>query len=137
MLFSLNKVTLIEIKGKWHWMKNTFTSFKYKMYFVQQSKIYFFLDTPTVLPLLPVVLVCWPRTLKLEKNITHKFKYIYNNLVCQQKLHAWNNITSACILCRRRVMSQLWLLRRVRWRTGIKLVITISATIFNLLHVET
>lgn len=29
---------------------------------------YFFLDTPTVLPRRPVVLVCWPRTRRLKEN---------------------------------------------------------------------
>ena len=31
-----------------------------------ETMAYFFLDTPTVRPLLPVVLVCWPLTRRLK-----------------------------------------------------------------------
>ena len=42
------------------------TSFAYALFETptQARQVYFFLLTPTVLPLLPVVLVCCPRTLK-------------------------------------------------------------------------
>ena len=44
--------------------------------------VYFFLATPTVLPLLPVVFVCCPRTLRLKhkKIILHKNKQIFVRL---------------------------------------------------------